>query len=319
MNADQNELEALATAWLMGQATPEQASRLGALVEAEPAARDRLLVLADLHACLMTDERLWAERFETARLEPARPVTVRRRIPAALAFVAGLLFGFVPLVFGYTRSEPKNSVAGPVPVVDGDFESDVAPGMTGLADRSGVWSGDIAALVTGPQQAVKPFSGQRMFQFLRSDYEGERFTRSATGEVLQVIDLRGWSRPAGPVAVEVSGRVNAVRPSAGEEYRWVAHAFALDIDPTTRRGEPDYSWLYRECLAAAHQPGVLDDDDATRWQRVALEAFVPESASFLVVSFGVQRTQPAPTAEPTNFSGHYLDAVEVTPTTRSRR
>ena len=319
MAVDRNEFETLADAWLTGQATADEAARLGAMVEADPTARDRMLVLADLHASLTTDDRLWNGRVESVRLEPARPVTARRRIPAALAFVAGLLFGFVPLVFGFTRSEPSQSVAGPVPLVDGDFESDIAPGMTGLADRSGVWSGDFATLATGPQQAVKPFNGQRMFQFLRSDFEGEQFTRSATGEILQIIDLRGWSRPAGPVAIEVSGRMNAVHSTAGEEYRWVAYAFAFDIDPSARRGEPDYSWLYRECLAAAHQPGVLDDGDSAHWQRIALEVLVPESANFLVISLGVQRTRPAPTAEPAQFSGHYLDAVEVTPSTRDRR
>ena len=308
MMFDRDEFDDLAATWLTGQAAPEAAARLGAMVEADPAARDRLLVLADLHACLTTDERLWAETPEPARTLPAR-----RRIPAALAFAAGLSFGFVPLVFGFTRSEPSRSVAGPVPLADGDFESDLAPGTTGLAERAGLWSGDFAALATGPRQGVRPFHGERMLRFLRSNYEREQFARSATGEVFQVIDLRDWSRPGGAAAIEVSGRFNAVLPAAGEEYRWVAHAFAFDADPSARRGEPVYSWLYRECLAAAHLPAVLDDGDPSRWQRVEMEMWVPEAAKFLVISVGVRRTQPAPNAEPAQFPGHYLDAVEVVP------
>lgn len=314
---DHHEFDALIDAWLAGRATDDEAARLGAIVESDPAARDHLLVLADLHACLATDERLWA-----AKPEPARVALPRRRTPFALAFSIGVLFGVASfgLTLVFARSEPTPS-AGPVPLVDGDFESNTMPTTEGLPNRVGVWGGDISHITTGPNHGVTPLHGEWMFQFLRSDFEGERFTRSATGEVFQVIDLRGWSRPSGPVNVEVAGRVNSVRIARGEDYRWVAHAFAFETDPTARPREPDHSWLYRECLTSAHRRDVPDDGDPASWQKVSVELLIPPTANYLVVSFGVVRVRPAPTADPVRFPGHFLDMVEVVPltTTPNRR
>lgn len=317
MTTDRDAFDALAGAWLAGRATDDEAARLGAIVEGDPAARDRLLVLADLHACLATDQRLWA-----AQPEPARMASHRRRTPFARAFSIGALFGVASfgLTLAFARTEPTPSV-GPVPLVGGDFESDTAPETEGLPKRVGVWGGDICRIATGQNLGITPFHGGRIFQFLRSDFEGERFSRSATGEVFQVIDLRDWSRPPGPVAVEVAGRVNAVRVARGEEYRWVMHAFAFEADPTARRREPDHGWLYRECLTSAHCRDVPDDGDPASWQKVSVELLVPPTANHLVVSFGVLRVRPAPTADPVQFPGHYLDMVEVVPltTTPNRR
>lgn len=309
MTTNPDEFDALVTAWLMGELTPDQAARLGALVEADPVLRDRLLVLADLHACLATDERLW-----TSRQEPTQASRPKRRVPAAWAFAAGLLLGVVSVVFGFPFSGtgPQPSLR-PLPLVDGDFESGDSPHTTGLPNRTGLWGGDFSTIVTGSDQGISPFKGRRMFRFLQSDFEGERFTRSATGEVFQVVDLREWPRPSSPVAVEVAGWVNAVRVMPGEDYRWVVHVFAFETDPTTRRGEADYHWLYRDCLAAAHRRDVPDDGDPSAWQRISAELLVPSAANYLVVSFGVVRARPAPTADPVQFPGHYLDLVEVTP------
>ncbi len=56
---DPGEFDTLAAAWLDGRATEQQAERLGETVVASPEARDRLLSLARLHACLAIDTTLW--------------------------------------------------------------------------------------------------------------------------------------------------------------------------------------------------------------------------------------------------------------------
>ena len=191
-------------------------------------------------------------------------------------------------------------------------EQHLPVGHRGIPLHPGAWGGDFSR-ITGREQGIVPKDGRHMLRFLRSDFEGEVSQWSYRGNVFQVVDLRPWNDlfRDGRARVELTAGFNAVPSQADEEFRFGAQLFALEKPPEEIGASFSSTWLYQQQVAASGQRSVWADDDPATWQVVDTELKIPPQTQFLVVHVEVARIRPARSAQPVEFAGHYVDAVEL--------
>ena len=228
--------------------------------------------------------------------------------------LAGLLMGILSasLVWAFAMPHAAGLLKIPLPLADGGFEQHLPVGHRGIPLHPGVWGGDFSR-ITGPEQGIVPKDGRHMLRFLRSDFEGEVSQWSYRGNVFQVVDLRPWNDlfREGRARVELTAGFNAVPSQADEEFRFGAQLFALEKPPEEIGASFSSTWLYQQQVAASGQRSVRADDDPATWQLVDTELKIPPQTQFLVVHVEVARIRPARSAQPVEFAGHYVDAVEL--------
>jgi hypothetical protein len=308
-----SDLDALIHACLDSRATDDEMMRLEISLASDPAARDRYLYLADLHACLAIDEALWqppAGRDGDDLNAAVTTPTIRQtsfRVPFAAAAV-GLLVGLCSagLAFGYVVP----MLSRPLVIFADGFESGPAPECRGLVGRPGVWSGDVCQVVPA-EQGVAPAEGQRMLQLLRADYPGKSGDDSYIADTYRVIDLRSYADliEGGVAVARAMARCNAAEYPQGEAYTGSICLYALDAASFARLDViPDVE-LPRESLAMAQRRQASFDREPKGWQSIDCELRLPAEAEFLLIRIGAAHG-PEPQRRAA-FPGHYLDDVVV--------
>lgn len=311
MNA--SDLDALTHACLDGRASDDDLARLEESLVSDPAARDRYLCLADLHACLAIDESLWQEPAGRGGDDPGPAVTTRMvrptwfRVPFAAAAV-GLLVGLggAGLAFGYVVP----MLSRPLAIFADGFESGLAPECRGLVGRLGGWSGDVCQVVPA-DQGVTPAEGQRMLRLLRADYPGKPERNGYISDVYRVIDLRPYRDlvGGGGVLARATARCNAAEYPPEEKYTGSICMYAFDEATFDRLDEIPDSDLARESLAMTHRRRACFDRDPAGWLPIDCELQLPFDADFLLIHIGA--THGPESQWRATFPGHYLDDVVV--------
>jgi hypothetical protein len=311
MNA--SDLDALIHACLDGRVTDDELARLEESLVSDPAARDRYLCLADLHACLAIDESLWQEPAGRGGDDPGPAETTRSvqptsfRVPFAAAAV-GLLVGLggAGLAFGYVVP----MLSRPLVIFADGFESGPAPECRGLVGRLDGWSGDVCQVVPA-DQGVKPAEGQRMLRLLRADYPGKPEREAYISDVYRVIDMRPYRDlvGSGGVVARATARCNAAEYPPEEKYSGSVCMYAFDEATFDRLHEIPDGDLARESLAMTHRRRPCFDRDPAAWLPIDCELHLPFDADFLLIHIGATHG-PEPQRRAT-FPGHYLDDVVV--------
>jgi hypothetical protein len=309
---ESGELDALASSWLEGHATDEQASRLGKLVEASPTARDRLLGLADLHAHLATDAGLWADLIEPSREAPSRRTPAGWASMAGAAGIAGVICGLLgaSVVWAMSASKPMATVEHLSTLVDGGFESSSGRVSRGFPSLFGAWSGDDAEIVEA--DAGQSAAGRRMLRFVQAQRDpGRQMDRAASCDVYQLVDLRALK---GAVAgedssLELSAQFRDARTDASEErVKFICRLFVFSGTPETLGAE----WPFTQKEALAAGSGTFDSDggEPRIWHTLSTKVLLPPQADFAVVHLVVH--QPATLAEAdAKFGEQFVDNVRI--------
>lgn len=311
MNA--SDLDALIHACLDGRATDDEMMRLEESLASDPAARDRYLCLADLHACLAIDEALWQPPAgrDADDKSPMVPTRATRppsfRVPFAAAAV-GLLVGLsgAGLAFGYVVP----MLSRPLVIFADGFESGPAPECCGLVGRPGVWSGDVCRVVPA-DQGVIPAEGRRMVRLLRADYPGKPERDGYIADVYRVIDLRPYRDlvASGGVVARATARGNAAEHPPEEKYSGSICMYAFDEATFDRLHEIPDGDLARESLAMTHRQHACFDRDPAAWLPIDCELRLPFHAEFLLIR--VSAAHGPESQRRATFPGHYLDDVVV--------
>ncbi len=306
-------LDVLIHTCLDGRATDDEMARLEQSLASDPAARDRYLCLADLHACLAIDESLWQEPADHSADHVGPTVTARQtrpqsfRVPFAAAAV-GLLVGLcgAGLAFGYVVP----MLSRPLVIFADGFESGPAPECRGLVGRPGVWSGDVCRVVPA-DQGVIPAEGRSMLRLLRADYPGKPERDGYISDTFRVIDLRPYRDlvGSGGVSARATARCNAADYPPGEEYSGSVCMYAFDQATFDRLHEIPDGDLARESLAMAQRRQACFDRKPVAWQPIDCELRLPFDTDFLLIRIGA--THALEPQRRATFPGHYLDDVIV--------
>lgn len=308
-----NMLHFLTNAFLDGRATDDEADRLSTLLRDDAAARDEYLRLADIHACMAVDERLWCGATDC---EPKpRVVNVfpashggwqRPFVAALLGLVAGL--GSAGLVFAYVVPLASRTIS----ILHFGFESGPAPLTTGMPSLAGVWSGDYSEVV-GVDQGVVPLDGRRMLRMLRADHEGKSTRLGHVADLYHIIDLRPYRDlvASGNAVVRVAAAVNAIAFPNTEDFSSDVSLYAVDAQSCDGDLSPDSETLGELSLASARRRLEHMDRDIGTWQPVTGELRLPAETSFVLVALNIRHATTALRASRHTFDGHYFDDVRV--------
>ena len=318
---------------LDGLGTAADVSRLEARLAADPAFRDRWLELATIDALLAQRIREETTR-DVAWSLPAEPPTDARSLqtvsrdatPAARRFARWLPFvaGAVGLAVGGLFATAVWAMVAPhaptvIRILAESFESGDQPGVTGLPDRTGIWSGDYVDLVPA-QSGVSPASGSRMLRFLRADFEGKPMEDGFACNTLRLIDLWPYRRQiaGGTLVAQISAVFNTQADAGDQRDQAGVAAAALDasmaLDGSMRTGID----LPRRSLAYASCKHVDLDRDADTWQEGVVELRLPPQTEFLLVNVGVNELPAISPGKPAVFAGHYCDDIRVSLVERPR-
>ena len=298
---------------LDGLTSSEESAALSARLEADPAACDEYLRLADVHAALGSE----AIPGPTPDLHPpARPDThgtgLRSRAAFGPGLAVGVMFGVLStsLVWAYAvpgKPNPTVESLHSLPFLDGGFES-TRPEMNGVPTRPGTWSGDFSQAV-GPTAGVTPYEGARMLQFLRPDN-----TRTPPGggqktaEMWQTVDLRPLRSQLGqePFTAEISAWFahSATNASDNSAAKVGVHIAAFAGDPS------DAPKVWNERRTVALSEGFQDEQLApgSGWFQVATRLVVSAEADYLLTQVRVTAGKDRSIA----FEGCFADSVRVT-------
>lgn len=317
MNEKPFTLEDLAHAFLDGAASDDEVARLESMLEADPAAREAYLRLADVHACLAVDEQLWAEPADRTSIDP-RPLEPVRQPVASVgrqlsAAVLGLVVGLLgaSLTFGYVMPLFRSRIM----LVNDGFEAGPPPLTKGMPVSSGVWSGDFTRVV-GADQGVSPHHGGRMLRLLRADYEGKPKQASYIADLWQMVDLRQHlgEVAGGGVTARVTAFHNAIPCPEGEVYTTSASLYALDAKTAEGLTPNDVPSLIDASLAMSQKAGSPLDRDAQTWQAEHCELTLPPGTEFLLMRVGVAHATRE--QQRVDFPGHYVDDLQLMLETR---
>lgn len=306
-------LNYLANAFLDGRAADDEADRLNALLRDSAAARDEYLRLADMHACMAVDERLWCGAVDcepTSRPANAFPAPHggwrRPFVAAVLGLLAGL--GCAGLVFAYVVPLASRAIG----LLHSSFESGAPPLTTGMPSLAEVWSGDYSEVV-GVDQGVIPHDGRRMLRMLRADHEGKAPRLGYVADMYRIIDLRPYRDllVGGNAVLHVAGAVNAVKFQKHERYSSSVHVYALHAPWSVGDRSPEGGDLVELSLASARRALRDVDRDTETWQPVTGELRLPAETSFVLVALSISHATPEQQASRHTFDGHYFDDVRV--------
>jgi hypothetical protein len=227
------------------------------------------------------------------------------------AAAAGIVLGIccTSLVFAYSKPTAPGVASKLLPFADASFESGTQVPSLGIPVRAGAWGGDFSRVVAA-ENGITPKQGQRMLRFLRSDNElPTQEERSYVGSAAQVIDMRPLRAEFGgsEQLVEVSAQFNAIEtpPGVTNEFAVKTALFHGDI------ADAPQLWGDHQASLSRSDRCVVADSNVTTWQRVSVPVVVPPDVDFMVIECAVVIKKPKPEHGAAEFSGHYVDQVEV--------
>ena len=297
---------------LLGELSEAEFAELNAAMRESREVRD--LYRRACHA----DMRLQRLGIEEATPEPVSPAKLAGFFARPLASAAaGLVIGAFCTSMLWAASESGRETI--LTLFQDSFESGPDPVPAGGPVEPDIWGGDFAEIVHAVP-SVEPVDGERMFRFLRADYEGKENAVGYVGDTYRVIDLHGHQTTLadGDAAVTVeaafgstpfedSGRFNAnlslnalgAVPASADEWR------ALISTPRL---------LDEVALASARRREILSPGGS--WQRIRLEMRLPQETRNLLIGLHVGDQQAARKhgiAPPAvQFDGQFADDVRVT-------
>jgi hypothetical protein len=171
----------------------------------------------------------------------------------------------------------------------------------GVPAEFGYWSGP-AFVLTGHTPSVRTCQGAGMLQFLPSP----SVEQPGDSPVWQVIDLRGFKRPAGVVEAKLSSMFNRIRSDsrAGETFRLSLAAF------TGKPTDTNSLWSQRATAALAFaEKEITTDNDPRTWEKVEVVTKLPAEADFVIIEIRAIAPQQAK-APSALFPGHFADLVD---------
>lgn len=267
-----------------------------------------------------TSVEMEEEGEESSRKVVRMAFSWRRSLWGSLgSAAAGLVLGAfgASLVFGKVGVVSKRVVE----ILQEGFESGESPLVTGVPRSPGVWSGDFGAVVT-EQAGVQPHSGQRMFQFLRADYEGKPPQFSYTGDLYRMIDLQGQDLGSGDseALVVVEASIRSIPFQEKDRYRANLWLYAFEKMPTFEGSEATWPFRNEKRPSAGKGPGASAHRDLALnhsgkdWEKLRVEMRVPPGTRYLMLSIHVvdlvaERDSKREGA--VEFPGQFLDDVRV--------
>jgi hypothetical protein len=235
------------------------------------------------------------------------------------AAAAGLVLG----AFGASLVSAKVGIGSKriTPVLEESFESGENPQSTGVPTTPGIWSGDFGAAVV-EQSGIQPRSGQRMFQFLKADYEGKPPQFSYTGDLYRIIDLQGQDLGSGDseTLVVAEGSIRSIPFQEKGRFRASLWLYALEKLPALK-GD-DAVWPSRilrrpgagnASRASAHRDLVLSNA-GKEWEKLRVEMRVPPGTRSLMLSVHVADVLEGRNSKregAVEFPGQFLDDVRI--------
>jgi len=297
------ELHRLFSAALDDRLTDGEAEQLANRLRDDSEAR-RLWFLYNDVECGLAERRMPAPTSAREARSPRFPI--RRLAAAAACIVFGMFCGSVALA--YFRPQP----AKPTAILIEGFEEGPPPGVSGMPERAGAWSGDYSEIAAG-QFAVVPAAGGRMLQFLRGDSEGRPLEDSFGSDVFRLVDVRPWRKEiaAGDAVVQLTAHFNAAAGERAEPAACTMTIFALEAGPVRSGALQAERGLSRESTAYSQSSRLAMDADPASWQRGVNELRLPPGTDYLMIRIGVSAV-PRGTKRPVDgFAGHFCDEVQV--------
>lgn len=291
-----------------GTATKEETLALQEALKTDPDLRaaylDHMNLEVALEAAAEAEELLAEARplAKSSTLTPRSPWMQWRPITAAAAGIVLGMFG-TTMVWSYVVPRAARRVA----VLREGFESGVTRTVPGLPATPDVWSGDEAEVVPESDH-LKAKTGARMLRFMHATHVGENASKSTWGDVYRLVDL---GSPAGenPDSLRLVANFAATPFSADEEYVCAVELCAVQEGELPTPLPADLPW-YRENSASVAARKMPLKGDGT-WLPINIVMALPPQARYILVHVAVMRSKPARSAEPVQFTGHYVDDVKL--------
>ncbi len=198
----------------------------------------------------------------------------------------------------------------PLTLLLADFEKLPPLPALGVPNRPNTWSGDYTALV-GPENGVRPRSGNTMLRFLRADNALEHAGPvHYVAEAIHVVDLRsmGQELRSGNAQIEIEAHFAAIAGDEGRKVRFLLKAAAFTGNPE------DAPALWEDASSASLSMVQQQVDPAPApgaWQPLRVNLSVPPLTQFLVFECGAVQVRPNLREGTAAFPGDYLDDVTV--------
>lgn len=302
-------LEELLSAWESGTLNDAELVELKAQLAAEPAARRRLVESGVLNSVAKSRTKAWqtippARAASPGMMRNAGVLTWVLGRPIAAA-VAGLVFGMLctSVVWAYVVPYTGQRRA----VMYEGFEKGVAETAPGLPSKPGVWTGDLARVVAA-ENGVTPKKGDRMLRFVSATHAGENARHSVWSDVYRLVDVRKLIGDEG-ATLRLSASFAAVASGSEEEYSGSLELCALDEDPGDSTQLLTLPWVRESSASNVLRKMPLKGDG--RWKACAVELPVTRETKYVLVHLAVFQRKPYPPSAPVQFSGHYIDDMNL--------
>lgn len=295
------ELDALVDAYIEGQLSVEQATRLNALIEGSEHARRRYWELALVHG--MLEQGLQTASVKAAAGEQPAVAPVRRGIflkwPGLAAAAAGVVVGVfsASVVWAYKGSPLSPEVREEI--LFESFEGDKSTTLSPLfPDRAARWFGDLTVAVPA-KDGLDPERGESVARFVpvsNRKYSYARYIIDA--EDLQLTELGAVPQ------LEVKASFASDQRSLPARYQIRLAAFAQP--PEEVRAIWRHESLLFDTVLQHTARNSMASPDQEGWKKLASRIDIPPGTRCLVISLGVAEQEgSAPSG------AHYLDAVRV--------
>ena len=177
------------------------------------------------------------------------------------------------------------------------------PLALGLPTTTGVWTGDLASIVSA-EQGISPRSGSKM---LRHDAASlQPAARWNTGEMIQLIDLSHYAGVIsnGETVGCASAYFNRVSGDSSTDTLFGIRLMAFNGTPDEFQDDP-------LGFTADMRSNIITDSDLETWESASVELLLPADTTYLAMWFLSNENVVNDPTFP-EFDGHYTDDVAVT-------